>query len=68
MGQVIYFPLSAIKRHPSNEELQVREDMQAEINSYRWRVIYSEPDPYQRLIKQQEMQNMFTSKVELVDM
>jgi hypothetical protein len=66
MGELIFFPVKAIVNYPSEEELQHRQDLQAEINSYRFRVIYSEPDPYQRLLKAQYMLNMFLDKIELI--
>ena len=55
-----------VKAVQDEKELQERRDMQAQINSYRFRLVSSEPDPYQRLIKAQSMTNMFIEKIRLV--
>jgi hypothetical protein len=66
VSNVLFFPLKAYTRYPSESELVTREEMQANIRSYIFLKLEKEPDIYWRMVKKQEIHNLFTDKIELV--
>lgn len=66
VSNVLFFPVGAYKRYPSESELDTRAEVQANIASYFFLTLSKEKDPYWRMVKKQEIHNMFTDKIELV--
>jgi sirohydrochlorin ferrochelatase len=66
MGQVVFFPIAKIVRHPNEEESDERWRMSTEIRNYYRRFIETESDPYIKQLQLNKMANKLRSELHLV--
>jgi len=65
-GQILFFPLKAIKNYPDDQELERLENIQIEIKAYRFRLLKDIKNTYDYILESQKLANFFTGMIKAV--
>ena len=65
-GQILFFPLKAIKNYHDDQELERLENIQIEIKAYRFRLLKDIKNTYDYILESQKLANFFTGMIKAV--